>query len=291
MDLSALSYQKFVQFAVEETRRRTTLSPRPYQDNLKNLRAKDGNAALHTLSFQAPKIRHLRSLIIEGNAAMQVFDFAAFPEPTLDYPIFCANFFTTSTLSIVVLDLNPLHDVTLQRDYIEKYYRSLMLLYQKYAEFFPWGDKITSESLKFFSPIVIWCKYSSSLEKHETLYAAFKDYFKAWLVVMEQAVEVADKFQTVRNCEAQHKYLTWRAEKDPGHPLLKRLMGENLAREMVRRFLFEGVDSLGTKSFLDYYPEYLCEDGSVNRKRSIAGKGYRTRPWDAEGNFIGNHLS
>ncbi|KAK8963136.1 hypothetical protein KSP40_PGU017407 [Platanthera guangdongensis] len=221
---------------------------------------------------------------------MQVFDFAAFPEPTLDYPIFCANFFTTSTLSIVVLDLNPLHDVTLQRDYIEKYYRSLMLLYQKYAEFFPWGDKITSESLKFFSPIVIWSKYSSSLEKHETLYAAFKDYFKAWLVVMEQAVEVTDKFQTVRNTEAQHKYLTWRAEKDPGHPLLKRLMGENLAREMVRRFLFEGVDSLGTKSFLDYFPEYLCEDGSVNRKRSIAGKGYRTRPWDAEGNFIGHAI-
>ncbi|KAL0923101.1 hypothetical protein M5K25_007146 [Dendrobium thyrsiflorum] len=71
MDLSAFSYQKFVQFALEETQRRTTLSPRPIQENLKYLRSKDGNAALHTLSFKAPKIRHIRSLSIEGGPAMQ----------------------------------------------------------------------------------------------------------------------------------------------------------------------------------------------------------------------------
>jgi phytochromobilin:ferredoxin oxidoreductase len=32
------------------------------------------------------------------------------------------------------------------------------------------------------------------------------------------------------NCEAQHKYLTWRAQKDPGHGLLKRLVGEAKAK-------------------------------------------------------------
>ncbi|XP_020571277.1 phytochromobilin:ferredoxin oxidoreductase, chloroplastic isoform X1 [Phalaenopsis equestris] len=288
MDLAAFSYQKFVQFALEEIQPRTTLSPRPFQENLKDLRAKDGNATLHTLSFKAPKIRHLRSLSIEGSPAMQVLDFAAFPEPKFDIPIFCANFFTTSALSIIVLDLNPLYDVTLQSDYKEKFYRGLMPLYQKYAELLPWGDKITSESLRFFSPIVIWSKFSLSPEKHDVLYAAFKDYFKAWLVLMELAVEAVDELQTVCNCEAQHKYLTWRAGKDPGHLLLKRLIGENLAREMIRHFLFEGVDSLGTKSFLDYFPEYHCEDGSINQKRSIIGKAYKTRPWDAGGEFIGS---
>ncbi|XP_020571278.1 phytochromobilin:ferredoxin oxidoreductase, chloroplastic isoform X2 [Phalaenopsis equestris] len=219
---------------------------------------------------------------------IMVLDFAAFPEPKFDIPIFCANFFTTSALSIIVLDLNPLYDVTLQSDYKEKFYRGLMPLYQKYAELLPWGDKITSESLRFFSPIVIWSKFSLSPEKHDVLYAAFKDYFKAWLVLMELAVEAVDELQTVCNCEAQHKYLTWRAGKDPGHLLLKRLIGENLAREMIRHFLFEGVDSLGTKSFLDYFPEYHCEDGSINQKRSIIGKAYKTRPWDAGGEFIGS---
>ncbi|PKU83220.1 phytochromobilin:ferredoxin oxidoreductase, chloroplastic [Dendrobium catenatum] len=291
MDLSAFSYQKFVQFALEETQRRTTLSPRPIQENLKCLRSKDGNATLHTLSFKAPKIRHIRSLSIEGGPSMQVLDFAAFPELKFDFPIFCANFFTTSTLSIIVLDLNPLYGATLQRDYKEKYYRSLMPLYQKYAELLPWGDKITSESLKFFSPIVIWSKINSTPQNYEVLYATFKDYFKAWLVSMELAVEAVNEMQTVCNCEAQHKYLAWRAEKDPGHPLLKRLIGENLAREMIRHFLFEGVDSLGTKTFLDYFPEYHCVDGSINQKRSIIGKAYKTRPWDAGGEFIGSKAS
>ncbi|KAL0923102.1 hypothetical protein M5K25_007147 [Dendrobium thyrsiflorum] len=221
----------------------------------------------------------------------QVLDFAAFPELKFDFPIFCANIFTTSTLNIIVLDLNPLYDATLQRDYKEKYYRSLMPLYQKYAELLPWGDKITSESLKFFSPIVIWSKINSTPQNYEVLYATFKDYFKAWLVSMELAVEAVNDMQTVCNCEAQHRYLAWRAEKDPGHPLLKRLIGENLAREMIRHFLFEGVDSLGTKTFLDYFPEYHCEDGSINHKRSIIGKAYKTRPWDAGGEFIGSKAS
>ena len=56
----------------------------------------------------------------------------------------------------------------------------------------------------------------------------------------------------------------------------------------MRQFLFEGVDSLGDKSFLDYFPEYRCEDGTVNQKRSMIGKSYGVRPWDASGEFIGN---
>jgi phytochromobilin:ferredoxin oxidoreductase len=56
----------------------------------------------------------------------------------------------------------------------------------------------------------------------------------------------------------------------------------------VREFLFEGVSSLGSKSFLDYFPDYARDDGTVNRKRSMVGKSFETRPWDAYGNFIGD---
>lgn len=34
---------------------------------------------------------------------LQVLDFAAFPKPEFDVPIFCANFFTNASMNIVVL--------------------------------------------------------------------------------------------------------------------------------------------------------------------------------------------
>ncbi|OAY82035.1 Phytochromobilin:ferredoxin oxidoreductase, chloroplastic [Ananas comosus] len=251
MDLSGLSFQKFVDFALDHTRLRTTLTPHLPSQKFKSIKAKDGNKAVLTaLSFQSPKIRLLRSLAIADDNAMRVLDFGVFPEPEYDLPIFCANFFATASRSIVVLDLNPLYDVTVQRDYKEKYFKKLMPLGQKYAE------------------------YVSELAQ-------------AWLELMDEAVEEKDVPQILHNREAQHKYLTWRAEKDPGYPLLKKLVGESLAKDLVRNFLFEGVDTLGTNTFLDYFPEYRCEDGGVNQKRSMIGKSYETRPWDAKGEFTG----
>ncbi|THU44558.1 hypothetical protein C4D60_Mb02t08640 [Musa balbisiana] len=324
MDLSTFSYQKFVNFALQETKLRTALAPLPSHEKFRLLRSKDNNTVLRTLSFCAPKIRLVRSLTVEGNRAMQVLDFAVFPEPEFDLPIFCANFFTNASLSIVVLDLNPLYDVTIHTDYKEKYYRKLLPLGKKYFEvlklvtymllkemqLLPWGGNITGESLRFFSPIVIWTRFNSSQFKHDVLYSAFMDYFKrygairipvtyrtgmyrpyraAWLALMDEAVEETSACHIHRNREAQHKYLTWRAEKDPGHPILKKLVGENLAKELVWRFLFDGVDSLGAKTFLDYFPEYKCDSGTINQKRSVMGKSYETRPWDLNGEFVGNH--
>ncbi|XP_068660554.1 phytochromobilin:ferredoxin oxidoreductase, chloroplastic [Aristolochia californica] len=290
MEVSSFSYHKFVSLALEVAQRRTELIPLPLQEQYKCIKAADGKTLLRALSFRAPKVRLQRSLTIDGGQAMQVLDFAAFPEPEFNLPIFCANFFTASGMNIVVLDLNPLHDVISKRDYKDKYYKNLLPLGQKYAELLPWGDKITSESLRFFSPIVIWSKFTSTQVKHEILYEAFMDYFEAWLDLMDEAHAEKDESQIIRNCEAQHRYLTWRAEKDPGHQLLKKLVGGTLAKDIVRNFLFNGVDTIGTKTFLDYFPEYQCADGTINKKRSIIGKSFGTRPWDAHGEFIGTNV-
>lgn len=106
-------------------------------------------------------------------------------------------------------DLNPLHDVINKKDYKEKYYTKLIPLGLKYAEvsgilnsiivnikielkfvlgvvkfkepfmqLLPWGGMITSESLRFFSPIVIWTKFSSSQDNYNLLYSAFMEYYK-----------------------------------------------------------------------------------------------------------------
>ncbi|XP_012088629.1 phytochromobilin:ferredoxin oxidoreductase, chloroplastic isoform X2 [Jatropha curcas] len=277
LQVSAFSYQKFIHFALNETKRQTVLVPSPLQENFSPMTAMDGRTELKLLSFQSPKIRLLRSLSVE-NEAMQVLDFAVFARPEFDVPIFCANFFTTASMNIIVLD------------YKEKYYKSLLPLGLKYAELFPWGGKLTSESLQFFSPIVIWTKFTSTQYRHDTLYSAFVDYYKAWLKLIEHAPEDKDASQIICNQEAQHKYLTWRAEKDPGHGILKRLIGESLAKDVVRNFLFNGINELGSKGFLDYFPEYCCEDGNINKKRSIIGKSFENRPWDAKGEFLGNNI-
>ncbi|KAI3973482.1 hypothetical protein MKW92_013613 [Papaver armeniacum] len=288
--ISASSYKKFVNFALEETQRHTHLLPSPLQEKFYLMKSIDEKTELEMLSFQSSKIRLLRGLTIDGSDSMQVMDFAVFPEPEFDLPIFCANCVTVGSVNIVVLDLNPLHDVIIERNYREKYYKSLMPLGLKYAELLPWGGKITSESLKFFSPIVIWTKFSSSQHNHDLLFAAFMDYYKAWLEIMDQAKEETDTSRVICNLGAQHRYLTWRAEKDPGHRLLKRLIGECNAQEVVRDFLFNGVTTLGAKTFAEYFPEYQQEDGSISEKRSMVGKSFETRPWDTGGEFIGENI-
>ncbi|KAL6202726.1 hypothetical protein ACLB2K_026431 [Fragaria x ananassa] len=287
--LSAVSYNKFIHLALDESKRHTHLVPSPLQERYNSMISMDGDAELQMLSFKAAKIRLLRSLCIETQT-MQVLDFAVFPEPEYDMPIFCANFFTSANVNIVVLDLNPLHNVIIEREYRDKYYKSLIPLGVKYAELLPWGGKLTSESLKFFSPIVIWTRFTSSSNNYEILYSAFMDYYKAWLELMDQAVVETNASQIKRNREAQHRYLTWRAEKDPGHGVLKRLIGETQAKDLLVNFLFNGIDNLGSKSFLEYFPEYCCEDGTINQNRSIIGKSYENRPWDRKGEFVSNNF-
>ncbi|CAN1250580.1 Phytochromobilin:ferredoxin oxidoreductase, chloroplastic [Linum perenne] len=209
---SSFSYAKFIQFAVTETERHTRLIPSSLQEKYNSVTAIDGRTELRMLSFQSPKIRLLRSLSIE-NETMQVLDFAGFARPEFDVPIFCANFFTTANINIIVLDLNPLHDIVDRKDYKEKYYAKLMALGLRYSKLFPWGGKLTSESLKFFSPIVIWAKFPPEESMYDGLYSAFTDYYTAWLHLIDEAEEETDEVQVRCNREAQHRYLTWRAEK------------------------------------------------------------------------------
>ncbi|AET00890.1 putative phytochromobilin:ferredoxin oxidoreductase [Medicago truncatula] len=283
---SSVSYHKFVDFALDETSLHTHLLSSPLQEKYSSMKSKDGKGVLNMLSFQADKIRLLRSMTIETET-MQVLDFTVFPKAEYDVPIFCANFFSTAKTNIVVLDLNPLHDIINQDDYKEKYFKSLMPLGLKYAEHFPWGGKLTSESITFFSPIVIWTKFTSSPQNYDILYSAFRDYYKVWLELIATAVKETDGYQISHNLEAQHRYLTWRAETDPGQGVLKKLIGDTLAKDLLRSFLFNGVDELGSKTFNDYFPHYHGEEGTLNKKGGIAGKSFENRPWDASGKFLG----
>ncbi|MCO5585866.1 hypothetical protein L7F22_039799 [Adiantum nelumboides] len=103
--------------------------------------------------------------------------------------------------------------------------------------------------------------------------------------MMEGAKATSDLTEVSRNRQAQHRYLLWRATKDPGRPLLHRLFGEAWCETYINDFLFNGVTTLGAGKFLDYFPEYRLPDGSMKKDRSVAGKSCVHRPWDEQGNF------
>ncbi|KAK4783306.1 hypothetical protein SAY86_007680 [Trapa natans] len=117
------------------------------------------------------------------------------------------------------------------------------------------GDKLTSESVKFFSPIVIWTRFSTSLYLHDVLYSDFKDYLKALPLSLDFGENEINTSGIIANQEAQHRYLTWRAEKDPSYNLLKRLVGE-------------------------------AEAKTINEKQSMMEKSFERRPWNSIGEFI-----
>ncbi|XP_073221611.1 phytochromobilin:ferredoxin oxidoreductase, chloroplastic-like [Cicer arietinum] len=98
----SVSYHNFVDFALDQTNFHTQLFPSPLQEKYNSMNSKDGKGVLSMMSFQASKIRLLRSLIIQTET-MQVLDFAVFPKAEYDVPIFCANFFTSAKTNIVVL--------------------------------------------------------------------------------------------------------------------------------------------------------------------------------------------
>ncbi|KAL3729369.1 hypothetical protein ACJRO7_026478 [Eucalyptus globulus] len=250
------------------------MAPSLLQERFGSMMPLDDKTEIWLLSCEVPKIRLLQSLSIQGSKgpqySMQVLHFAMFPEPEYDLPIFCAEFFTAAETIIVVLDLDPLYDVVRHKEYKDKCYEGLM------SQLLPWVGKLTGESLRFFSPIVIWTRFKSRIRE-------------------------TDASQIIANREAQHRYPTLRAEKvnhlvthllpylhlqptcevyllhahaetieDPGYEVLKRLLGETYAKiemsftDILRSFLFHGVDSLGSKTFLDYFPEYPCQEGRVN---------------------------
>ncbi|CAM6097789.1 unnamed protein product [Calypogeia fissa] len=281
---SGFMYRPFVDFAVEELSRRPDVSPILLKKEFRNMTAQGVTAAtIDNKAFTSSKIRMFRIASID-TGPMQVLNVAGFARPEYDLPIFCADFFSVPNMNIIVLDLNPLYNTAGDKGYKERFYTDLLPLANKYIELLPWGDKLTAESLQFFSPLVLWTKPQSE-DVGKLLYPAFQDYLQAWLNMVDSAHPTIDPVALAKNQEAQHRYISWRTTKDPGRPLLTKLYGEQLAESYIEEFLFSGHSTLGPKSFLDYFPEYRGEDGSMYKQRSMIGRSFETRPWDKDGNF------
>lgn len=271
-------FDKFLEHAVSAVAQREDVSPLPCQDEFRDMVATDGQSVIKNVAFESTKVRLFRCATINGGENMQVLNVAICARPEYDLPIFCADFFSTPRMSIVVLDLNPLYNTEQRPDYKSKYYSGLLPLGNKYAE-------LTAESIQFFSPIVIWTKPGNREDIQGTVFSAFKEYLAAWLDMAENAKPSDDADEIAENTESHHRYLSWRTTKDPGRYILMRLYGEELCEKYISEFLFNGVNTLGEKEFLDYFPEYRGADGGILKQRSMVGKAFEERPWNKEGLF------
>ncbi|KAG0618000.1 hypothetical protein M758_4G031600 [Ceratodon purpureus] len=206
-------FDKFLDHAVSAVAQREDVSPLPCQEEFRQMVASDGQSLIKNVAFESEKLRLFRCATINGGDNMQVLNVAICARPEYDLPIFCADFFSTPRMNIVVLDLNPLYNTEQRPDYKEKYFSPLLSMGNKYAELLPWGDKLTSESIQFFSPIVLWTRPGSREDFQETVFSAFKDYLAAWLDMAEKAEPSEDADEVAENRESHHRYLMWRATK------------------------------------------------------------------------------
>eukprot|EP00850_Spirogloea_muscicola_P015462 SM000118S25605 [mRNA] locus=s118:329511:332159:+ [translate_table: standard] len=283
-------YTPFVEHTVAALGARTRLWPfpiqAPAQDEYVELQGTDpkgGPAVARSTSLQAEKVRQFRAADISAGPVLQVLNLIIFPRPEYDLPYFCADLVTFGKGHLVVIDLNPLYNT---EEYHKKYIFPVLPVCEHYSQSLPWGGEFTAESLQFFSPALLWARLPLEADVHVTVFEAYKAYLDAWLAMLDEAQPEMESSIVVKNQEAQHRYLSWRAEKDPGRPLLTRLFGAERCEGYIHNFLFDGLHSMGTKTFLDYFPEYQEADGSITRRRSVAGKRYSTRPWDSHGRLL-----
>lgn len=279
-------FTEYVELCVSEMSKRMELWDFPLKDEYRRLRGDDGKggpAVCRSTALQSHKIRQMRAADISAGPQLQVLNLVIFPRPEFDLPYFCADLVVFPRGQLFVIDLNPMHST---EEYVDKYIKEVIPLCKKHSEDLPWGGEFTSESLPFFSPALLWSRLPPADAVTGAVFDAFKDYLHAWLDMVDRVEPETDPAKVAANQEAQHRYLCWRAGKDPGRPVLTRLFGEERCERFIHEFLFDGLATLGTKTFVDYFPQYRQSDGSMCRKRSILGRSYATRPWDENGRLV-----
>lgn len=236
-------YQPFLDWAIALLQSQPDLQPYPIPDGFEQKSAIVGKGKHQeevrttSIAFQTPKLRQIRAAHVQGGSALQVLNFVIFPQLHYDLPFFGADLVTLPGGHLIALDMQPLF-----RDdpaYQAKYTQPIWPIFEAHRQHLSWGGDFPEAASAFFSPAFLWTRPTETAIVETEVFAAFKDYLRAYLAFVEQAQPVGDRQSLAEIEAAQLRYLRYRAEKDPARGMFKRFYGEAWTEEYIHGFLFD----------------------------------------------------
>ena len=236
-------YQPFLDAAIAILQERLDLQPYPIPEGFESKSAivgkgKHQDEVLTTsYGYQAPKLRQIRAAHVQGGKALQVLNFVIFPDLNYDLPFFGADLVTLPGGHLIALDMQPLF-----RDdpiYQAKYTQPILPIFESYQPDLPWGGDFPEEARPFFSPAFLWTRPQQTEVVETHVFAAFKDYLRAYLDFVDRSQPITDPFALKEIEQAQRRYLHYRAEKDPARGMFTRFYGPEWTEEYIHGFLFD----------------------------------------------------
>lgn len=236
-------YQPFLDFAIALMQERLDLQPYPIPAGFESKSAMVGKGknqyevATTSYGYQAAKLRQIRAAHVRGGDSLQVLNFVIFPRLTYDLPFFGADLVTLPGGHLIALDMQPLFrdDPTYQA----KYTQPILPIFDRYQQDLPWGGDFPEEARPFFSPAFLWTRPQETEMVETHVFAAFKDYLRAYLDFVDRAEPIADDRALKEIEAAQMRYLRYRAEKDPARGMFSRFYGSEWTEEYIHGFLFD----------------------------------------------------
>jgi phycoerythrobilin:ferredoxin oxidoreductase len=236
-------YQPFLDYAIDYMRSRLDLQPYPIPAGFEHKSAITGKGQHETTvtttsyAFQSDKLRQIRAAHVQGGNALQVLNFVIFPHLNYDLPFFGADLVTLPGGHLIALDMQPLFSN--EPAYQAKYSDPVLPIFQTYQAHLPWGGDFPEAARPFFSPAFLWTRPQATADVETHVFAAFKDYLKAYLDFVAEAEPISHSQDIAAIEQAQLRYLDYRAEKDPARGMFRRFYGEEWTEEYIHGFLFD----------------------------------------------------
>ncbi|HAN74839.1 MAG TPA: phycoerythrobilin:ferredoxin oxidoreductase [Planktothrix sp. UBA8407] len=235
-------YQPFLDYALTLLKEKLPLTSYPIPPGFEQKEQVTGTGKRQQVvittsyGYQTPKLRQIRAAHVQGGEGLQVLNFVIFPHLNYDLPFFGADLVTLPGGHLIALDMQPLfHNSTYQ----QKYTHPILPIFQNYQQHLPWGGDFPEEAQPFFSPAFLWTRPQETEVVKTHVFEAFKAYLQAYLEFVEQAQPIDNSEQRQDILQAQKRYVSYRAEKDPARGMFTRFYGEEWTEEYIHGFLFD----------------------------------------------------
>jgi phycoerythrobilin:ferredoxin oxidoreductase len=193
-----------------------------------------------TWACSTDKLRQVRAACVEAGTSASVLNFVINPSSRFDLPFFGADLVTLPAGHLIALDLQPA--LKMDERHTTAVWSRLLPLWEQWQPRLPGGGPIPSEAEPYFSPGFLWTRLPLGQEGDELIRSAVFPAFMAYLNLYLQLVEEATPVEEDRRQEllaGQHRYVAYRAEKDPARGMLSRFHGAEWTEAYIHGVLFD----------------------------------------------------